>query len=712
MKGFKYIFISIIILFTNITCLAWVGDYNYEVTSFEVDATGRYATISGWAILNGRDGSTGTGTTNDRQSGILVKRPGSYTDSYGNRFKDGYCSYGSNIYTDANNNPFSGSYDSDYNYQYSFQLYKVFTNSKKEKISNDYIQELTPNTVSLTYAQAYKCSSIGMFNKVNCISSKPNNWTACYEDVGFKFRIDLNGLSFNDSIKGYSMYLKVTTGSKSECSSNCTQTIPLTIVAPKVDFDSGVSGISLINTTTQVQIIVTGGQAWLKPGFSYDKGGSYLERGNTTYTVDDIAIANNVTWYKLDRSKEGISKYVWVPASWVNSSGGITLISNNPQKVEKCIVDANPAPIVNNAKTCNQIVNSSVTTDNSCKTTVTSNKYYSVVCDETLAISFNPGNLTIKSGQGFSYGIKVVSTNSCVGTFNTDAWLEAYNVSIRERNNYAKTSAEYKEKDNIIKELLSIVNSYNQWEFNSNINPTAVMGIEYKRKGKTVKDQVSFVVIDVIDPSYTKKITTTHNLNISGLTNPSNFTLTKNSTVNLVLPKQYINQINGNVSSTNCSNCLDAGNMYYMDTFADVGNYSLAITVSDLGNFKNVTVNNNKCDVTITGNLANSIYRPIDITNPFIDAAREIGDNWLNNSYSFVATIKKDTWSENGTPKYVFNLTKQNINDIKKSNSLIGGNAYLGSDCKISSSNNYECSFIRNNAYFHSVYINGQLILD
>ena len=65
-KNILLLFLAILLLLPY-NASAWKGNYNYEVTSFQVQ--GRTATISGWAIQNGRNPSGAGKVRTSYQSG-------------------------------------------------------------------------------------------------------------------------------------------------------------------------------------------------------------------------------------------------------------------------------------------------------------------------------------------------------------------------------------------------------------------------------------------------------------------------------------------------------------------------------------------------------------------------------------------------------------------------------------------------------------------
>ena len=72
-------------------------------------------------------------------------------------------------------------------------------------------------------------------------------------------------------------------------------------------------------------------------------------------------------------------------------------------------------------------------------------------------------------------------------------------------------------------------------------------------------------------------------------------------------------------------------------------------------------------------------YRPIDVTNPFINSDWKKGENWINDKYNFISIIHATTWSEPAQKSIT--LAKDDIQAIKDSNNYYQSNKddpYLG----------------------------------
>ena len=124
--------------------------------------------------------------------------------------------------------------------------------------------------------------------------------------------------------------------------------------------------------------------------------------------------------------------------------------------------------------------------------------------------------------------------------------------------------------------------------------------------------------------------------------------------------KVYINHHDGTIDN---NGKVDGGNKIYTDYDIDEGKWKMNIVVDKILN-SDISVTNNKCDIETK--KYDLLYRPIDVSNPFINSTYEIGKNWLNSRYSFTNTIKSTTWSEKSL--YVIPLTDNQIQSIKESN--------------------------------------------
>ena len=123
------------------------------------------------------------------------------------------------------------------------------------------------------------------------------------------------------------------------------------------------------------------------------------------------------------------------------------------------------------------------------------------------------------------------------------------------------------------------------------------------------------------------------------------------------------------IEGTECpKNTIDGGNKIYTDMATDVTNentsYPINITIGGLGS-NDSSVTNDKCNLKIIE--SKYIYRPIDVSNPFISNSWQKGKNWVNETFDFTKVINKDTWQDNSKRK-VITLTAKDIAKLKESN--------------------------------------------
>ena len=153
------------------------------------------------------------------------------------------------------------------------------------------------------------------------------------------------------------------------------------------------------------------------------------------------------------------------------------------------------------------------------------------------------------------------------------------------------------------------------------------------------------------------------NLGVSGVANPYNYTWSNVSNpriVQMIPSVTYIDSFLGENSSSG----LDGGNKVYTDYYTDLGEYTLKINVQGIAGPRN-TITNNQCKLNV--GEVNLLYRPIDVSNPFINASWKKGVNWTNEEYDFTKTIHASTWS--GGSLYSIYLTDSQIEDLRSSTS-------------------------------------------
>ena len=121
---------------------------------------------------------------------------------------------------------------------------------------------------------------------------------------------------------------------------------------------------------------------------------------------------------------------------------------------------------------------------------------------------------------------------------------------------------------------------------------------------------------------------------------------------------------------TTDKNGIDGGNKLYIlsnATGAINGKRSnMSITVTGkIGTQEAIAATNNKCQIAVyTQDLK---YRPIELTNPFINSSYEKGQNWLNKKYDFTRTIHANTWNVANT-LYTIEYSASQLEALNQSN--------------------------------------------
>ena len=379
----------------------------------------------------------------------------------------------------------------------------------------------------------------------------------------------------------------------------------------------------------------------------------------------------------------------------------------------------NSSPKTTVANECEDNVSFDVT--NSSKICSSGNaSFYKIVCTTKVTTDFDmddnivKSNYTMYSGLGFKFNINVIEKTECTAEFNLKEWEKAYDKIMTKLkavehssvgsaysayqknnatafNNYANNLVKnsnapsstvsrlielYKKARNIE----GLVDDYNGYKIKENSNPSTTLEVTYLDKGKnkniTAKYQFES---ELADCNPVKKVTKTHSdikKSASWLTPPQNYTETYTRSVNLYPASVLINKATGEILDKNTTetNVLDGGNKVYISSSAAAQTIPLNITISGLAR-NNSKVVNNKCSLKLSER--DLTYRPIDVTNPFIDSSWKKGENWVNTLYDFTKTIHANTWSEKST--YTIDLSASMISALKTSNAKNqNSDPYLG----------------------------------
>lgn len=438
--------------------------------------------------------------------------------------------------------------------------------------------------------------------------------------------------------------------------------------------------------------------------------------GNKKY----LGIATDVLWQTKETSDR---KYKY---------NGVSESDCHPINVNVCNAKpTSPLAITEHTSECEESKTISYKDTTTCSNYEGSSEsnFYTIECERTISASFDYGDdinqntsRILHKGGGFRFGIKVSSVHTCTAKFNKDTWIDAYNKYLKKIGYVSSSLVDYvKRYDysgwtkavnkldaskevksevfalwNTLKELRDLVmNDYVGFKPDNKYNEQANIKLTYNVNGKSVDAQEQLVISDddFVEGVYTTTTSSKKYDLTSQLKNiPEYFVITNENNPRVVklVPKQvYIDKYLGKGINNDQSN-IDGGNKIYVDYDIDATennkSYPINITLTGLGSNMS-TVINNKCDFKVVDEEI--VYRPIDITNPFINSDWKIGDNWLNDNYSFTNTIKSNIWSQNSLLR--FDLSSNDISSIKESNNNFRDKyPYLGLCDRITSTNQDE----------------------
>ena len=645
------------------------GGTKYEVTYLKTDKCENgvdiCVDIEGWAILSkDPDGSR-------NQSGVKVTGGGNTFDYNGDKFFNGYCIYGSKPYKNNKGNIIDGTgvRNEDYLYQYKLSVYDDKGNLLGDSQNNSSLIKFTRRSVSLTYLQSVKEDNDARFG-----SGLGHDRSSCYEDVGFKFVVNISKLS--PSANKISFKLTISNGRLSDYKKSETVNISVVEASNPSTSSSDISMESLIDTVSYVKNYMLNGYTWETANKYNTKSSSYAITHSTKvqYEVFDTKLIDGVSWYEIKVN----GAYRWIPASWTEPvASRATIITTDIQDKEpdSCKKNTSGLPVKKECEKCADSVTINTDDIENCKSLETETDFYEITCTDDITTSFNPDNLNLKRGQGFYYGIDVVSSRECEGKFNGEKWLEAYNIAITNRKKYENSPSDYERNETKLNDLLNVVDSYNNYVMEDKNNPTATIDINYyvNEKKKILNYNFASEVVNDGVGEFTEK--NTINLNIAGLTNPSNFKYSNKSNkrhVRLFPPKVYLEKNTGEIVTSSHKNKINGGNKFYTAIDSDLREFYLEIKVNNLGKNGKSSILNKKCSGLLYD--VKEQYRIIDTSNPFINAERykNTNNNWKNNDYDFTKTI-----GNNNGILYSFSLTNSDISEIKSDN-IKNWNSYLG----------------------------------
>ena len=370
--------------------------------------------------------------------------------------------------------------------------------------------------------------------------------------------------------------------------------------------------------------------------------------------------------------------------------------------------------------------------------------YYTISCKQEqykadLMIDNQPiytNKFHILNGRGFPISVNLSSYVNCTYDFNTQLFVSDYNNIM---NNYNQKMNEYNRlpegiaKTNALKDAASLEKKKIDMETILNNYITNSSNItrlsEYK---DTFNNQQARLYIKYYD-NVVEQLDLINSANTSGevicseerieniLGNSVNTYkfCSLNSAKTMELPSSCLSMRSGEkeICSTDSNNQLSGGNKFYV-IYNKIGGYvSLELPSATLfgstikleGEKRNT--DNPNCEFTI-GNNSNVIFRQIELADPFIQSrtnkTRTIGRNWSSNNYYFVNTIKSNIWENTDTYEYQYDMSKMDVENIRKNTSEIGVNSYLGRSCGFNKDNKYVCEFVRpdtsgNSSFFTNI---------
>lgn len=365
---------------------------------------------------------------------------------------------------------------------------------------------------------------------------------------------------------------------------------------------------------------------------------------------------------------------------------GYTLQSDKNRNECNSVVICNPTSIPisgsNVAATkCEDTVSKTYQTKISCNS-ADRKGFYEITCTTTVKPTFDldddriaNSELTILKGQGFGFGIRLEVIKTCEGKFNSNVWNSVYNIY---KNQNGKSEEEAESFKNIISRLEEKVTEFNNWNLDDKFE---IPDIELKLLTNP-NVNINKMNYEIVSNGVVKKIPTA-TLELASGTTVDNFKYTNEDKPRYIMyfpPKVYLDKITGGIT-TNKNNVIDGGYKVYSELNTEVKNANpIEITISNLEDNKVIT--NNKCLINIVE--PKSLYRIVDVNNPFVNSSRDKPKNWLNGSVDYTTII--DGMTESGhnrlvdykkNPLYTFNLKKSEIEELKHNNEE-NGNDYLG----------------------------------
>ena len=370
------------------------------------------------------------------------------------------------------------------------------------------------------------------------------------------------------------------------------------------------------------------------------------------------------------------------------------------------------------------------------------NDYYKIVCEQGwdnvdgyfAELTINNLNLaetkfTVSNREGFPVSLKLSSNLKCTFEFNKDLFLEDYNNLTNELENLNQVKSDidkdtkgiasikkkiekmekilsnYIEKSSVELEKLKIFKDYKEiFE-----KQDAIFRVTYST---TKYEEINLENVGDFEATISCDDTNIEPEELLKQQVYMNRVCTLTSSKSMQLPNYCLSMVGGTSEKCNLDSGtqLDGAHYYYVNSdksgylsvFINNATYN-GDTIKLEGEKKNA--NNPRCKFDVVTSKAKPIlYRQIELSDPFLktkyktDQKRTVGKNWLNKSmkYNFTNIIDKKIWDKDF--EYQYQMSKQNIEQIKKDTSQEGVNSYLGRDCQFDNNNQYKCAFVRPDA--------------
>ena len=308
----------------------------------------------------------------------------------------------------------------------------------------------------------------------------------------------------------------------------------------------------------------------------------------------------------------------------------------------------------------------------------------------------------IEGGLGFPANINVSTNLMCQYKFDYEKFNEDYSELTRALN----TTSDAKEIATLTKRrenMDKILNNYINLTKNDLENyiarftdQSATLRVDYSNSQGN--DVATF--IDSSEVNSNLSCQNVRNQTINGKTVIVDQTCYLSLSKSMQLPTSCLDMTTGD--QINCSDDntqISGGNKFYTDLKESGGNIYVNLENAGYSGLLNVKLEDCSFIDQDSGGLNQIVkFRQIDLTDPFnqnYGTNREIGKNYSNNDYNFVNIIKSDIWDDETSFMYQYQMSKENIENIRKDTSEEGVSSYNGRNCYFNSSNKYICEFTR-----------------